>query len=61
MKIKEGAFEDGRKAYHASRPALSGCHTWGHTEEEALTNIQDTVEVYVEDLITSSDSVPAVI
>jgi predicted RNase H-like HicB family nuclease len=56
--IEEDAFEDGQKAYHASCPALPGCHTWGHTPEEALTNIEEAVELYVEDLIASGDSVP---
>lgn len=56
--IDEDAFEDGRKAYHASCPALPGCHTWGHTPEEALMNIQEAVELYVEDLVASGDSVP---
>lgn len=48
--IEEDWFEDGRKAYHASCPALKGCHTWGHTAEEALANIREAVELYVEDL-----------
>ena len=56
--IEEDAFEDGRTAYHAHCPALKGCHTWGHTPEEALTNIQETVELYVEDLIEAADDIP---
>ncbi len=31
--------EDGRRA--AQCPALPGCATWGHTQEEALHNIQE--------------------
>ncbi len=56
--IEEDAFEDGRKAYHASCPALPGCHTWGHTPEEALMNAQEAVELYVEDLLASGDPIP---
>lgn len=29
----------GEKAYHASCPALKGCHTWGRTYDEAFANI----------------------
>lgn len=56
--IEEDAYDDGRKAYHASCPALKGCHTWGHTYEEALTNIQEAVELYVEDLRESGEPIP---
>jgi len=57
--IEEDAFEDGRKAYHASCPALPGCHTWGHTPEEALINIQEAVQLYVEDLVEAGDPIPS--
>ncbi len=56
--IEEDSFEDGREAFHAYCPALTGCHTWGHTREEALMNIQEAVELYVDDLIESADTVP---
>lgn len=56
--IEEDAFEDGRAAFHAHCPALSGCHTWGHTYDEALTNIKEAVELYVEDLIHTANSIP---
>ena len=48
--VVEDAFENGSPAYHSFCPALKGCHTWGHTYEEALMNIQEAVELYVEDL-----------
>ena len=57
--IEEDAFEDGTRAYHAYCPALSGCHTWGHTSDEAMTNIREAVELYVEDLIETSGEIPA--
>lgn len=56
--IEEDQFEDGRKAYHAFCPALKGCHTWGHTYEEALANIKDAIELYVEDLIEAGEEIP---
>lgn len=56
--IEEDAFEDGRKAYHASCPALTGCHSWGNTYEEALANVKEAVELYVEDLIEAGEHIP---
>src|SRR2546428_12292275 len=56
--IEEDRFEDGRTAYHASCPALTGCHTWGHTIEEALANIQEAVELYIEDLRDAGEPIP---
>ena len=56
--IEEDAFEDGQKAYHASCPALKGCHSWGHTYEEALANVREAVELYVEDLIEAGEQIP---
>lgn len=47
--------EDGRWA--ANCPALSGCATWGYTRQEALENIREAVEVYVEDLKASGEPV----
>ena len=54
--IEEDQFEDGRKAYHAWCPALRGCHTWGHTEEEALANVREAIELYVEDLAEAGEA-----
>lgn len=34
--------------YHAYVPALPGCHSQGQTEEEALANIQEAIELYLE-------------
>ncbi len=56
--VEEDAFEDGRKAYHSYCPALKGCHTWGHTYEEALANIREAVELYVEDLRQAGEPIP---
>jgi predicted RNase H-like HicB family nuclease len=56
--IKEDKFEDDTKAYHAYCPSLKGCHTLGHTQEEALANLQEAVSLYVEDLIQAGESIP---
>ena len=56
--VEEDSFEDGRQAYHAYCPALKGCHTWGHTYEEALANIREAVELYVDDLREAGKTIP---
>ena len=56
--IEEDAFEDGRGAYHAFCPALKGCHTWGHTSEEALVNAQEAIQLYVDDLLEAGERIP---
>ncbi len=56
--IEEDSFQDGQKAYHAYCPGLKGCHSWGHTFHEALTNIQEAAELYIEDLIESGETIP---
>lgn len=56
--VEEDQFEDGRQAYHAHCPALQGCRTWGHTYEEALANIKEAVELYVDDLQETGKPIP---
>lgn len=46
--------------YHAYCPTLKGCHTWGHTREEATQYIKEAVELYIEDLIKAGDPIPGV-
>ena len=57
--IEDDEFEDGIKAHHAYCPALQGCHTWSHTYAEALTNIQEAVSLYIEDIIEAGDEIPS--
>jgi len=56
--VEEDVFEDGKKAFHASCPALKGCHTWGHTYAEALSRIEEAIELYVEDLREAGEPIP---
>jgi len=56
--VEPDRFEDGRQAWHAHCPALKGCHTWGHSYEEALANAREAVELYVQDLIEAGQPVP---
>ncbi|WP_198927591.1 type II toxin-antitoxin system HicB family antitoxin [Thermosipho sp. 1074] len=36
--------------YHAWCPALPGCHVQGETKEEALNNLKEAIELYIESL-----------
>ena len=44
--------------YHAFCPTLRGCHTQGDTLEEALANIQEAIESYLESLKKHGEPVP---
>jgi antitoxin HicB len=44
--------------YVVSVPALPGCFTQGDIREEALTNVREAIEVYVEDCREAGDPVP---
>lgn len=48
--------EDGRWSVWV--PGLPGLTSWGHTKEEALRNIQDAAEAYVEDMVETGESIP---
>jgi predicted RNase H-like HicB family nuclease len=56
--IEPDVLPQGGQAYHASCPALRGCHSWGLTYHEALANIREAVELYVEDLRESGEAIP---
>jgi predicted RNase H-like HicB family nuclease len=56
--VEDDEMESGEKAYHAYCPALKGCHTWGRTYDEALANVREAVELYVEDLRESGSRIP---
>ncbi len=44
--------------FHAYCPALKGLHVGGETEEEALKNAMDAVELYLKSLIKHGDPIP---
>jgi predicted RNase H-like HicB family nuclease len=51
MKLKLSAIiEKDEQGYFAYCPELKGCHTQGDTFEEALANLQEAAELYVETL-----------
>ncbi|MGB8645680.1 MAG: type II toxin-antitoxin system HicB family antitoxin [Anaerolineae bacterium] len=37
--------EDG---FHVYCPALKGCHSWGETREQALENIAEAIQLWLE-------------
>jgi antitoxin HicB len=44
--------------YNASVPALPGCFSYGTNREEALGNIREAIELYLEDLEASRSAIP---
>lgn len=40
--------QDETGAYIADVPVLPGCHSWGATKEEALENVKEAIELYLE-------------
>ncbi len=45
--------------YNASVPALPGCFSYGTNREEALGNIKEAIELYLEDLEASGQRTPS--
>ena len=39
-------------------PALPGCVTQGDTRDEAVANVREAIEVYIEDCLDAGDPVP---
>ncbi len=44
--------------YHVYCPALKGCHSQGNTREEALSNIKEAIECYIESLRKDGQNTP---
>jgi predicted RNase H-like HicB family nuclease len=47
--------------YHAFCPILKGCHSQGDTFEEALENITEAIELYLESLMADNQAIPKVV
>lgn len=54
--IIEPDEEDG--GYHAYVPSLPGCHSQGETLDEALANIKEAIELYLEDMRENGEPIP---
>lgn len=48
--------EDG--GYHAFCPALPGCHSQGDTLDEAVANVREAIELYLESLHAHNEPIP---
>ena len=44
--------------YHVFCPVLKGCHSQGDSFEEALKNITEAIELYIESLRADIQSIP---
>lgn len=44
--------------YNASVPALPGCFSYGANRKEALSNIREAIELYLEDLTAQGEPIP---
>ncbi|WRH67857.1 MAG: type II toxin-antitoxin system HicB family antitoxin [Planktothrix sp. GU0601_MAG3] len=44
--------------YHAFCPILKGCHSQGDSFEEAIDNITEAIELYIESLRADNQSIP---
>ncbi len=49
---------EGDGGYVVSVPALPGCISQGDTREEALRNIREAIEAYIEDCREAGDPIP---
>jgi predicted RNase H-like HicB family nuclease len=56
LKVSLKEEEDGR--WSASIPALPGCSSWGYSPQEALENIKDAAEIYIEDMLDAGEKLP---
>ena len=56
FKIEFQEEEDGRWSVWV--PDLPGCTTWGNTKKEAVENIKEAFELYIEDVIEAGDKLP---
>jgi antitoxin HicB len=48
--------DDGR--WSASIPSLPGCSSWGYSPQEALANIKDAAQIYIDDMIDAGEGLP---
>lgn len=44
-------IESDQDQWHAYCPELPGCHSFGATPEEAIKNLKNAVQIYIEDEI----------
>ena len=57
LKVSLKREEDGR--WSATVPGLPGCASWGYSEHEAMANIKDAAEVFIEDMMDAGEHLQA--
>lgn len=58
MKFRVVIEQDEDGVFVASAPTLPGCWSQGATRDEALANITDAIDAYLESLRKSGDPIP---
>jgi predicted RNase H-like HicB family nuclease len=56
--LQEEADPDFVGYYNAIVPALPGCFSYGASREEALANVKEAIQVYLEDLEAGGEPIP---
>jgi len=59
MKLKVVLEKSNEGGYTAFVPSLPGCISEGNTREEALANIGEAIELYLEPVADDSDFAPS--
>ena len=49
---------EAKGGFHAFCPALKGCHSQGDTLDEAMDNIREAIEVYLESVEAHGEPIP---
>ncbi|MGH9784291.1 MAG: type II toxin-antitoxin system HicB family antitoxin [Terriglobia bacterium] len=44
--------------YYAEIPTLPGCYSWGHSYEEALRNVKEALELWLEVKKEAGEAIP---
>ncbi len=50
--------KDGDGIYVVTVPALSGCISDGRTVEEAMSNIKEAIQAYIDDMKSDGEPIP---
>ena len=58
MKYRVHIFQDEEGAFVVECPSLPGCISQGETRSEALENIQEAIQAYIESLRKHNEPVP---
>ena len=57
LKVSLNKEKDGR--WSAPVPGLPGCASWGYSEQEAMANVKDAAEVFIEDMMEAGENLQA--